>query len=407
MRPLPALRATLTVPAALAAAAAGYSVALLISARRVDPRAEGEDDRRPPLRLAALVPAHDEEGTIGATLDALNAMDYPRDAWRVCVVADNCTDATAAIAAERGAQVIERDDIDRRGKGYALRLGMDTLLADPERVDAIIVIDADCRTTPDLAAAVSRSLRAGAAATQSSYVVANPSESPYSALRFAAFAAINVIRPRGRDRLGMSAGLLGTGMSFSRALLERHPWSAYGLAEDGEFHLTLVAAGERVRFAGGAVESPMPTSFGDAASQQSRWEGGRLALIRTWLPRLLRDAAHRRDPIPAVAAIDLITPPLSITVAGTLGTAVLAALLRARRPFRLSVLGLAGHAAYVFGTLATVGAPQSVYRSLFAAPVLALRELRIVLDIARGRGPKEWKRTTRATPQSRGDRAHP
>lgn len=407
MRPLSALQASLAVPATLAAAAAGYSVALLISARRAGPRAAAEEDRRPPLRLVALVPAHDEEGTIGATLEALSAMDYPRGAWRVCVVADNCTDATATIARGRGAQVIERDDTDRRGKGYALRFGMDVLLADPGQVDAIVVIDADCRPTPDLATEIARSLRAGAAATQSSYVVANPSESSYSALRFAAFAAINVIRPRGRDRLGMSAGLLGTGMSFSRPLLERHPWSAFGLAEDGEFHLTLVAAGERVRFAGGVVESPMPTSFGDAASQQSRWEGGRLALIRTWLPRLLRQAARRRDPVPAVAALDLITPPLSITVAGTLGTTMLAALLRARRPFRLSLLALIGQAVYVFGTLATVGAPRSVYRSLLAAPLLALRELKIVLDISRGRGPSEWTRTTRATRGPRGDRAHP
>jgi 1,2-diacylglycerol 3-beta-glucosyltransferase len=402
MRPLFALRATLAVPAAFAAAAAGYSLALLVSARRGNPPPDADGGEHPPLRLVALVPAHDEETTIGATLDALSAIDYPDEAWRVCVVADNCTDATAAIARERGAQVIERDETDRRGKGYALRLGMDTLLADPEQVDAIVVIDADCRPTPDLAAEIARSLRAGAAATQSSYVVANPSESTYSALRFAAFAAINVIRPKGRDRLGMSAGLLGTGMSFSRALLERHPWSAFGLAEDGEFHLTLVAAGERVRFAGGAVESPMPTSFDDAASQQSRWESGRLALIRTWLPRLLGDAARRRDLVPAVAALDLITPPLSITVAGTLGTTIMAALLRARRPFRLSLLALIGHAVYVFGSLTAVGAPRSTYRSLLAAPLLALRELAIVLNIARGRGPSEWKRTTRATRESSG-----
>ena len=67
-----------------------------------------------------IVPAHDEEQNIAATVVSLLAVDYPRNRFRVVVVADNCTDKTAERAREAGADVIERVDATKRGKGYAL-----------------------------------------------------------------------------------------------------------------------------------------------------------------------------------------------------------------------------------------------------------------------------------------------
>ena len=62
---------------------------------------------------------------------------------RLLVVADNCTDDTAAVAAAAGAEVIARNDPEKIGKGYALEWGLQHLSADPP--DIVIVIDADCR----------------------------------------------------------------------------------------------------------------------------------------------------------------------------------------------------------------------------------------------------------------------
>ena len=72
--------------------------------------------------LAVLVPAHDEEEGIAATLAAVLAQLGPHD--RLLVVADNCSDATAAVARAAGAEVVERSS-DLRGKGYALAHGID------------------------------------------------------------------------------------------------------------------------------------------------------------------------------------------------------------------------------------------------------------------------------------------
>ncbi len=69
-------------------------------------------------QVAVLVPAHDEASIIGATLASIAPQLRPGD--RLLVVADNCTDDTAQLAREAGAEVVERHDARLRGKGYAL-----------------------------------------------------------------------------------------------------------------------------------------------------------------------------------------------------------------------------------------------------------------------------------------------
>src|SRR6185437_14331211 len=62
---------------------------------------------------------------------------------RLLVVADNCTDQTAAVAAAEGAEVLVRTDALRRGKGYALDFAVRRLASAAPAI--VLVIDADCR----------------------------------------------------------------------------------------------------------------------------------------------------------------------------------------------------------------------------------------------------------------------
>ncbi len=71
-------------------------------------------------RLAIIIPAHDEAAGIARTVDNLLAIARADGAADVYVIADNCSDDTAVIARAHGAQVLERNDLSRRGKGYAL-----------------------------------------------------------------------------------------------------------------------------------------------------------------------------------------------------------------------------------------------------------------------------------------------
>ena len=88
--------APLTI-AGVAAAAAGAYLDVLAAAAFANPPAGALVP--PTSRLVVLVPAHNEADFIGRCLETLNSQDYPPDLFEVAVVADNCTDATASIAA--------------------------------------------------------------------------------------------------------------------------------------------------------------------------------------------------------------------------------------------------------------------------------------------------------------------
>ena len=105
---------------------------------------------RPRHRFAIAIPAHDEAAVIAGTVQYLNELDYPPDLYRVHVVADHCTDGTAAAARAAGAIAHERNSGPRTGKGAALSWLFARILADTETdaeaeasVDAVVVFDAD------------------------------------------------------------------------------------------------------------------------------------------------------------------------------------------------------------------------------------------------------------------------
>ncbi|HEX8646074.1 MAG TPA: glycosyltransferase [Thermoleophilaceae bacterium] len=380
--------AALAVPAGLLAAAAAHQLGLLAAAATLGRRRHAAPGAA--IRFAILIPAHDEAATIGPTLAAME----PLGAERI-VVADNCTDATAAVAAGAGATVWERHDPERRGKGHALRWGLERLLRERAGVEAVVVIDADCRPSANLLDAVGAAIRAGAAAVQVDYVVADADSSPAAALRAAAFALMNHVRPRGRTALGLSAGLLGTGMAFRADLLRRVPWRSYGLAEDAEHHLRLVEAGERVAFVPEAsVRSPMPATLAASESQQMRWEGGRLRLARRGAALVARGLA-RRDPVAVQAGLDPLLPPQSVLGAGSAALAAAGAGLRLRRTAVLGSASLAMQAAYVLGGLALTRAPAAAWLALLRAPLLVAFKLRVYARALRGGSPDEWVRTER------------
>jgi 1,2-diacylglycerol 3-beta-glucosyltransferase len=350
--------------------------------------------RRPPAACTAtafaiLVPARDEERSVAATVASLLAVDYPPERIEVIVVADRCTDGTAPAAAAAGATVWERSG-GEDGKGAALAWAFARVLERRPRAEAVVVVDADCAVAPNLLAAVAGRLRDGARAVQVAYRVGNAEASPVAALRFASFALVNEVRPLGKTALGLSAGLSGTGMAFTRDVVARHGWPARSLVEDQEQHLALVHAGERVVFAPETcVVSAMPTSLRQASSQQLRWDAGRSALIRAWTPRLLARAARRRDGVRLHAALEPLVPPQSLLLL------LSAAGLAGARGRRLAVANLVAQGVYVAGALVLVRAPAPVWRALAFAPLFAAHKLTALARLAAGRGPTEWVRTER------------
>lgn len=265
------------------------------------------------LVFAVVVPAHNEAAQITETVKSLLQVDYPAAQRRVVVVADNCTDGTAQLAEAAGAEVLRRTHATERGKGFALNFAFEILLAESTRpVDAVAVVDADSSVSRNFLSALAERLDDNEIAVQAHYGVRNPMASWRTRLMAVALAMFHRVRGLGRERLGLSSGLRGNGMCFSRACLTRFPHHAHGLVEDVEYGIALGMGGARIAYADEAhVLGDMVSSAKASESQRDRWEGGRDALRRAQLGPLVRAAYQKRSLLLLDLAVDLAVPPLS------------------------------------------------------------------------------------------------
>ncbi len=382
----------------------GYLLALLAGARQASRKPSLASYPGARTRFAVLIPAHDEEQGIDATLASIAACDYPPDRRHVIVIADNCSDRTATRARQAGVEVWERTDPTKRDKGAAVMWAGERLTSTRSEFDAVVMLDADCLVSKNMLAAMDAAFHSGAQAAQVSYLVGNPEESHASALRFAAFTLMATVRPLGKQAFGLSCGLFGTGMAFTMEQLRREPWRATGFGEDFEYHLRIVDGGGRVEFLPTAwVKSAMPTSFAVSAEQQARWEKGKLVVIRRWGARLMLSGLRQRDFVRMHAGLEQLVPPQSLIAAGTLGSVLAGLLLRSRRLLGWSLATLAAQSLLVVGGLRLVRAPASAYRGLLAAPMLIWGKIVLYVRMLRGRGPTAFK-TERQMSKDQGGR---
>jgi exopolysaccharide biosynthesis WecB/TagA/CpsF family protein len=351
-------------------------------------------------RLVVLVPAHDEERLVARCVTSLLKQTYPRDFFRVVVIADNCTDETAKRATRAGAEVMVRTAPDARGKGQALRWAIDRVLAEGRRLDAVVVVDADSIADPEMLASLERELAAGYPVVQGDYRLLRDQKSPGSEMVAAGFALFHGVRFAGRTRLGLAVNLVGNGMLFSRSVLERYRWNAFSGVEDLEYSIRLRLGGIKPRFAAGAVVSgPGPATRAGVARQRLRWEGGRFNVVRHSLARLV--AAGLFD-----AALDLATPPLGLLAIATIAGTCISALAAAMHlvPAWSLVPWLVATAAiplFVIIGLRAAGTPGIALRVIRGAPRYLLFKLATYLRLARGFDPDRWDRSDRAAPAAR------
>jgi 1,2-diacylglycerol 3-beta-glucosyltransferase len=380
----------------LAVPVAGSSIYLLVlvllSARNRVPTGS-----RRAMRFDILIPAHNEEAGIGAAVKSALQIDWPADHFRVVVIADNCTDATAEQAAQAGAQVLVRKNDELRGKGYALALAFEES-AQRHWADAVVVIDADSRVSANLLEAIAARMEGGEQAVQVHYGVSNIHASWRTRLMAIAMAAFHRVRSRGRERLGLSCGIRGNGWALTHALLRQVPYASFSLTEDIEYGIALGVRGVRVAYADEAhCDGEMVSREKDARSQRQRWEQGRIALLREKTLPLLKKAFTQRSAICMDLAFDLLVLPLSYIVMGAVALTAVGWVLMAfaGMPGALFWTGVSccvALAMYVLRGWQLSGAGLRGLLDLLRAPFFLLWKIALMF---RSRRTSEWVRTNR------------
>src|SRR5882724_7003273 len=275
----------------------------------------------PSHRTTILIPAHNEGVGIIPTIRDVQAQLGPND--RILVVADNCTDDTAAIVQAAGVEATVRADPARRGKGYALEIGVLHLGLNPP--DVVVIMDADCRLGENALRHLSDSAMASGHPAQSLYLMLAPENAPPGkGVNLFAWRVRNWIRPLGLGLFGLPTQLFGTGMAFPFSLLVGRDLGNSRLAEDCALGIALASAGYPPLFVSEArVHSHFPVSQAGSESQRQRWEKGHLENIIDLVPGALARSLRDRNLGLAALAIDMAVPPLSLLVLVTALCAIL------------------------------------------------------------------------------------
>lgn len=208
--------------------------------------------RRRPLedrkhRFAVVICARNEEAVIGHLIESLKAQRYPKESYRVFVIADNCTDNTAGAAEKGGATVFERFNPEKRGKGYAMRWGLQKIQElYPDTFDAVCVFDADNLAEENFLAEMNKALCSGAEVATGYLEPKNPQDSWTSGCYALYWLMMMRFYHEARNNCGLSSTITGTGFAFKLSALGEDGWNTATITEDCEFTIQQVCAGHHI-----------------------------------------------------------------------------------------------------------------------------------------------------------------
>ena len=351
-------------------------------------------ERRP--SIAVLVPAHNEAAGLGPTLSSIQVQLQQGD--RLLVVADNCSDDTAALATAAGAEAIERCDAARRGKGYALDFGVRHLALAPPEV--VIIVDADCLLGAGALALLARRSLGANRPIQALYLMRAPAGAGLKT-KVAEFAwcVKNWTRALGFQRAGLPCQLMGAGMAFPWPLIERAELASGHIVEDLKLGLDCARLGQAPLFCPEAlVTSEFPENAQGEQTQRTRWEHGHLAMMLKEGPALLQEGVRTANRDLLALTLDMCVPPLALLTMLALVLGAAGALLWAvtghALPWSLGLINPAVLGLAVLAAWAKFGRAILSLADLAYAPLYAVRKIPVYVAFL-VRRQVEWVRSHR------------
>jgi 1,2-diacylglycerol 3-beta-glucosyltransferase len=380
-------------PAAVALAIILALPTLALLGRSVRRRTLPLDVRTTELpRFVVLIPAHDEEGLIAGCVSSLLGTDYPPALRRVIVIADNCSDRTAIIARDAGAEVLERSDPSRPGKPAALAWALEQL-GTPD-YSAVVIVDADTMVVRDFLRSFAGLSPLEGLAAQGYFGTSNEWDNWLTRLAgLLARARYEHVYPS-RERAGLNVPLTGNGMCLGRDLLAARGWDAFSLSEDLELYARLTAAGVPVRYAQGAhVHSQEAHSLRAGKSQRERWARGRLHVLREWFsPLVASKRIGALQKLDAVLELALPSPVIRLAIAAAVAPV---GMMGGNLPGALLVAGAIPDVVAISSALVRHPQPARTIGALLMLPAYAMWRVAVAVTSVLTPRDSTWRKTER------------
>lgn len=244
--------------------------------------------------MGVVVSARNEEAVIGNLIDSLQKSDYPKDLYKIFVIADNCTDSTAQICRDKGCYVFERNDTEHIGKGYALNY-LFTKLHTEERYkdivpEAYIIFDADNIVKPNFITEINKVYDDGyeliTSYRNSKNFGKNWISSGYGLWFLHEARHLN----NSRMILHTSCAIGGTGFLISQKVVKEYDnWKFFTMTEDVECATDFATTGRKAGYCGSAeFYDEQPTTFKQSYVQRERWAKGYYQVLHKYFGKLVK-----------------------------------------------------------------------------------------------------------------------
>lgn len=282
---------------------------------------------KPQKRFLIMVPAHNEEQVVGQLVENLNHLDYPKELYDVCVIADGCTDDTAKVARDAGATVIEHtyEPNEPTGKPYGIKYAVDQygdkLQTD---YDGIAFFDADNLVSLNYLKEMNNHLSNGDKLIQCYLDSKNPDDNWITLSYAASYYFMNRSWQLAKSKLGLGNAIGGTGFCVDTKLFEEVGWTARSLTEDLEFTMQCLLKGVPAKWAHTArVYDEKPEEFKASAIQRLRWARGHWDVCFRYAPKLLWKSISRLDILAFDGLMYLLNPGKIVLNSATVGIILL------------------------------------------------------------------------------------
>ena len=246
-------------------------------------------------RFMAIIPAHNEEAVVENLVASLQKQDYPKDAYDIYVIADNCTDNTAKIAKQAGAIVYERFDAMHKTKGAALKWFLAQKIEEDAPYDAFCIFDADNIVDVNFLKNMNKKLCQGETVVQGYRDIKNPTDSWITAGYAIFYWTMNRFYHLARYNIGLSPLINGTGFMVRFDQVKPEGWNTQTLTEDIEFSLKQIIKGKKLGWARDAiVYDEQPVGFKQSWSQRSRWTVGHIQCMQEYTKQLAEATVEKK-----------------------------------------------------------------------------------------------------------------
>lgn len=288
-----------------------YFILAIFGLRRKDDKKNYNSNKR----FAMIVAAHNEEVVIGNLVESLKKQKYPKEMYDIFVIADNCTDNTAKIARECGANVYERFNNEQKGKGYALEWMFAKIFKMNKKYDAVAVFDADNLVSPNWIREISSKMEEGYKVVQGYIDSKNPNDSWIATSYSVAFWTQNRMYQLARANVGLSNQIGGTGFAIDTNILREYGWGATCLTEDLEFSCKLILNGEKVGWAHDAIiYDEKPLTLKQSWVQRKRWMQGFTDVASRYFVKLIKKGLKEKKWFILDCALYVIQPFLTLMI---------------------------------------------------------------------------------------------